>query len=426
MTNIYGGNYTPEAACELTTLQEGLLLSVQNNSTLCSQGFEGNSDLYGLGVRVGIYVQWIASFLANNLLPNSKGKLQGAWLLFALALCITTYVSSFRGACVFSIEIEILYWLFWGGFFCVFVSAPSSTRLGSSKQWATFDWTMAIQYTTISLMLYHSGWFLGYAAENVFSRMPCGTYHFFFAPAKDPGRIYNILATTISIPLVSVLLMSIISIQTMGFLFIAEVKAAIQSSATYRMFFPGPLRPDDSHSVDLEIAETPLTRTSHSLFGQFSRRLDLVSRDFATWYCGVRIYFGLPAQSRPGIRLITPMDIKDRKKYRIRCLIVGLLSIAVPIANVETILTWNQIVGVSSLIDVLWQLIQQEGRRRVYLRRRRLPESEMELELLEFTLTEALEHAFSQPDDGFLTNDGAFGSFLEPGSDRVDTVDNLP
>ncbi|KAI1364106.1 hypothetical protein F5Y08DRAFT_221877 [Xylaria arbuscula] len=102
MTNIYGGNYTPEAACELTTLQEGLLLSVQNNSTLCSQGFEGNSDLYGLGVRVGIYVQWIASFLANNLLPNSKGKLQGAWLLFALALCITTYVSSSAGP-VFSL-----------------------------------------------------------------------------------------------------------------------------------------------------------------------------------------------------------------------------------------------------------------------------------------------------------------------------------
>ncbi|KAI1364105.1 hypothetical protein F5Y08DRAFT_221869 [Xylaria arbuscula] len=302
---------------------------------------------------------------------------------------------------------------------------------------------MAIQYTTISLMLYHSGWFLGYAAENVFSRMPCGTYHFFFAPVKDPGRIYNILATTISIPLVSVLLMSIISTQTMGFLFIAEAKAAIQSSATYRMFFPGPLRADDSHSVDLEIAETPLTRTSPSLFGRFSRRLDLVSRDFASGIVAsaYTLAFPLNLDQESDSLLLWILRIAS-KKYRIRCLIVGLLSITVPIANVETILTWNQIagigsvtsagqyipliIGVSSLIDVLWQLIQQEGRRRVYLRRRRLPESEIELEPLEFTLTEALEHAFSQPDDSFLTNDRAFGSFLEPGSDRVDTVANLP
>ncbi|MCJ1265016.1 hypothetical protein MMC22_004891 [Lobaria immixta] len=83
--------------------------SIQSNSTLCSQGFEGNEDLYGLGIRVGIYLQWITSLVANNLLPESRKELQRVWLVFSLAVCIATMISSFAVTCVFGIEIEILY-----------------------------------------------------------------------------------------------------------------------------------------------------------------------------------------------------------------------------------------------------------------------------------------------------------------------------
>ena len=31
------------------------------NSTLCDSGFVGNSDVYGLGVRSGLHIQWISS-----------------------------------------------------------------------------------------------------------------------------------------------------------------------------------------------------------------------------------------------------------------------------------------------------------------------------------------------------------------------------
>lgn len=32
-------------------------LSVQANQTLSDQGFKGNGDLYGLGIRTGVYLQ---------------------------------------------------------------------------------------------------------------------------------------------------------------------------------------------------------------------------------------------------------------------------------------------------------------------------------------------------------------------------------
>ena len=46
----------------------------QESVSLCL--INGNSDLYGLGIRLGIYSQIIATLLVNNFLPN---EVSGAW-----------------------------------------------------------------------------------------------------------------------------------------------------------------------------------------------------------------------------------------------------------------------------------------------------------------------------------------------------------
>lgn len=33
------------------------------------RGFVGNPDFYGLGIRIGIYLQWLGSLMANAFLP---------------------------------------------------------------------------------------------------------------------------------------------------------------------------------------------------------------------------------------------------------------------------------------------------------------------------------------------------------------------
>jgi hypothetical protein len=51
-------------------------------------GFVGNPDLYGIGIRVGIYAQWFAALLSNYLPTHYRDEVQSAYFKFSgLLLC---------------------------------------------------------------------------------------------------------------------------------------------------------------------------------------------------------------------------------------------------------------------------------------------------------------------------------------------------
>ena len=54
------------------------------------QGLPGNSDLYGLGIRIGIYLQWTSSLLTNTFLPDGAADLLDANSIFLFAVFIAT------------------------------------------------------------------------------------------------------------------------------------------------------------------------------------------------------------------------------------------------------------------------------------------------------------------------------------------------
>ena len=51
-------------------------------------GFAGNSDLYGLGIRIGIYLQWISSLSTNVLLPSGVSDSLDTNSIFLFAIFI--------------------------------------------------------------------------------------------------------------------------------------------------------------------------------------------------------------------------------------------------------------------------------------------------------------------------------------------------
>lgn len=53
-------------------------------------GFAGNSDIYGLGIRIGIYLQWISSLLTNVFLPNGVSDSLDTNSIFLFAIFIAT------------------------------------------------------------------------------------------------------------------------------------------------------------------------------------------------------------------------------------------------------------------------------------------------------------------------------------------------
>ena len=276
--------------------------SIQRNQTLCDQGFKGNNDLYGLGIRISLYLQWLSSFLENNLLPRTRQELRKPYLIFSTAICLVTIITSFANACVFSIEIEIMYWMYWGGYICVFATAPCQVRLGSEMKWIKLDWNTVIIFTTHALMIYHGAWFVWYAYDQVFSRMPCGTYHFFFFPILDPSQGFWTLRDYLTFLLVPVLPTLLVIFPFIGFLLTSEVKHTIQHSAAYQALF---------HKLTVSDRDQPQT-IDYNLSVKTSLGLR-VYLFIANRYRAFREFCGFPSHGRGGIRLVTPMDVRDRR-----------------------------------------------------------------------------------------------------------------
>ncbi len=61
-----------------------------------SCAYDGNSDLYGVGVRVGLYAQWVATLLSTVFEPRSEGALRTTNLIIQLAVFIGLCTESTR------------------------------------------------------------------------------------------------------------------------------------------------------------------------------------------------------------------------------------------------------------------------------------------------------------------------------------------
>ncbi|KAL8858529.1 MAG: hypothetical protein Q9178_005027, partial [Gyalolechia marmorata] len=278
-----------------------LFHSIRRSQNLCGQGFMGNTDLYGLGIRTGLYFQWISALLANNLLPDTRQELQKIYLVFSLAICLATIIASFAKTCTFSIEIEIMYWMYLGGYVCVFGTAPCLIKLGSEMKWIKIDWRTVLLFATHALMYYHGVWFIWYAYDRVFSRMPCGTYHFFLVPLLDPSEVFWALRDCLNhllIPLIPLLSL----FPFIGLLLISETKHAIQDSAIYQLFFQKAAISDRDQAESTEPDDTSAKKSIGLRVYRSIKRIYMEFRKFCK----------LPSRSRGGIRLVTPIDIKNR------------------------------------------------------------------------------------------------------------------
>ena len=59
-------------------------------------GLEGNPDLYGVGIRIGIYLQWISSLLINAFIPSgvSDSLDTNSIFLFAVFIAVANATKS--------------------------------------------------------------------------------------------------------------------------------------------------------------------------------------------------------------------------------------------------------------------------------------------------------------------------------------------
>ena len=200
------------------------------NGTLCDSGFIGKSDIYGLGVRSGLYIQWVSSLLANHLLREESTALMISYLIFHIALWITIAILTVQKTCTFTVEIVLLYYLVYGGYVCVF----TRPNLGDFEP-ATMDWlnmVLVLHYVTI---LAHVVWFIFFGRHS-FPNMPCGTTVFFFGPVEDAGM--DVLAMFMGPGLLGAVVILTLLMCGSCCIFVGQVLESMMKSSTYQHLFP--------------------------------------------------------------------------------------------------------------------------------------------------------------------------------------------
>ncbi|KAJ9157760.1 hypothetical protein NKR23_g394 [Pleurostoma richardsiae] len=65
-------------------------MAASNSSTSTCNSFEGNPDFYGLGIRIGIYLQWFASWIGIFVEPGSAQSMNDNNSIFVFAIIIAT------------------------------------------------------------------------------------------------------------------------------------------------------------------------------------------------------------------------------------------------------------------------------------------------------------------------------------------------
>lgn len=86
-------------------------------------GFAGNSDIYSLGIRLGLYLQWIASYLTVQIHPDAIPDLLDITLIYETALFIATAVLTLDTASAYSTEIMLLTMIFFTDFYLIHFSS---------------------------------------------------------------------------------------------------------------------------------------------------------------------------------------------------------------------------------------------------------------------------------------------------------------
>jgi len=144
---------------------------------------DGNPDLYGLGIRAGIYCQWISACLVHGLDLDGRDGLMEAYIVFLIALTIAILVTTARSYPTHAFEIFLLTCIIFGGTYTVIVTGYRKSnmlqdfRRGAKKEYRVRAWiTMAI----LSAVGIYCSWFWlrGLYGSSIDTR--CGTYGFLF------------------------------------------------------------------------------------------------------------------------------------------------------------------------------------------------------------------------------------------------------
>jgi hypothetical protein len=160
-------------------------------------GFSGNSDLYGLGIRLGVYFQWASTLIIYGWYPEGRNDLVESYLAFLVAITIAIIVITAQTEPTYAAEILVLAYIIFGGIYTVMmVGARQHHRKRIETSAHTVHWaqTFALLMILASAGIYYS-WFWLHGIHHNVLETTCGTFGFLFTKVSlyNPS-VYKFLA----------------------------------------------------------------------------------------------------------------------------------------------------------------------------------------------------------------------------------------
>lgn len=163
-------------------------------------GFKGDSDSYGLGIRLGVYLQWLTDLIITNCLEEERQYISMAYLIFSISIPVALFLKLFGAAfssdCIFAVEVFIALVFLWGGYYITQIPMMQAISLHKIDEFRketrvrfkmpprssrTVIWSVQLLAFVVSPITL---WFWCQISEGVerwdFVGTPGGTKYFFF------------------------------------------------------------------------------------------------------------------------------------------------------------------------------------------------------------------------------------------------------
>lgn len=152
-------------------------------------GFAGNADLYGFGVRLGLYLQWAATITANIFLPAEASNMRTINGCFQLALLIGLVYTTVTNPNLFAAEVVVI--LFFGFGSTSTLQFPKNAQAQATAIGAICRWVIFSGFVAYSIWF----WWVG---KTTMAWNPCSRSIFFIGKTDIYGW-FEILAKIITV-----------------------------------------------------------------------------------------------------------------------------------------------------------------------------------------------------------------------------------
>lgn len=182
--------------------QFGALTRQDQESCIARQaesGFTGNADLYGLGVRLGIYVQWITATIAIRYVPSGRSFVVSSYLFYQFGMIVAMCLLLSPKYCTFTAEVAIVLQFLWAGNAIVMVPTQAAgNRYDRNSKCFGIEILSSVMscFTFLFTIWFHIRLCLG---KYDFAETPDGTMAFWIGPVdlKYDSRTRQIQAVWI-------------------------------------------------------------------------------------------------------------------------------------------------------------------------------------------------------------------------------------